>query len=268
MALLETFLTGISVASTAKTLYDWVIGNTITQKIDKLSVKVEQLDKKVYYLAEQEVWNASKIKQEIIEDLKKIKTVAKPIQQAIGMDLVVSKPIVTPQRLNTAFLNNPEEILFDIKPLRGNGIPSGYICDPTLIPVTFSKWGQDFIGLIKSGYARDYLDLEFTPKIEIINPSPSSFNYSTVGKIGGLSENHKLIWDKFVSVISERLNVREDGISYDTLFLEDLGADSLDQVELIMACEDEFEIRIPEESVENIRTVGEAFELGLGLMKI
>ena len=60
------------------------------------------------------------------------------------------------------------------------------------------------------------------------------------------------------SIIADQLGVSEDEIRPDSNFIEDLGADSLDIVELIMAMEEEFETEIPDEEAENIRTVGDA----------
>jgi len=65
---------------------------------------------------------------------------------------------------------------------------------------------------------------------------------------------------KVKGVVSEKLNVGEDQVTADAKFVEDLGADSLDQVELIMALEDEFELKIPEEEAEKLTTVGAAVE--------
>jgi acyl carrier protein len=65
---------------------------------------------------------------------------------------------------------------------------------------------------------------------------------------------------KIKSVVSEKLNVGEDQVTFDAKFVEDLGADSLDQVELIMAMEDEFECKIPEEEAEQLTTVGAAVD--------
>jgi acyl carrier protein len=61
-------------------------------------------------------------------------------------------------------------------------------------------------------------------------------------------------------VVSEKLNVGEDQVTTDAKFVEDLGADSLDQVELIMALEDDFELKIPEEEAEQLNTVGSAVD--------
>ena len=65
---------------------------------------------------------------------------------------------------------------------------------------------------------------------------------------------------KVKSVVSEKLNVGEDQITTDAKFVEDLGADSLDQVELIMALEDEFDLKIPEEDAEKLSTIGAAVD--------
>lgn len=65
---------------------------------------------------------------------------------------------------------------------------------------------------------------------------------------------------KVKTVVAEKLNVGEDQVTVDAKFVEDLGADSLDQVELIMALEDDFELKIPEEEAEKLVTVGHAVD--------
>jgi len=59
-------------------------------------------------------------------------------------------------------------------------------------------------------------------------------------------------------IISEQFGIDEDDIDMDTSFKDDLNADSLDLVELIMAFEDEFNLEVEDEVVENINTVGDA----------
>ena len=59
-------------------------------------------------------------------------------------------------------------------------------------------------------------------------------------------------------VIAEQLNVEPDEVNDDSSFVDDLGADSLDLVELVMALEDNFDMKIPDEAVESIKTVGDA----------
>lgn len=59
-------------------------------------------------------------------------------------------------------------------------------------------------------------------------------------------------------IIVRQLGVKEDEVATEKSFVDDLGADSLDIVELVMAMEDEFGFEIPDEEAENIRTVGDA----------
>ena len=63
---------------------------------------------------------------------------------------------------------------------------------------------------------------------------------------------------KVRSIIADQLGVGEDEIKPESSFIEDLGADSLDIVELVMAMEEEFEVEIPDEEAENIKTVQDA----------
>jgi acyl carrier protein len=69
---------------------------------------------------------------------------------------------------------------------------------------------------------------------------------------------HDEIMDKVRGVIVDQLGVQEDDVTEDAAFVDDLGADSLDIVELVMALEEEFGISIPDEEAENIKTVGDA----------
>jgi acyl carrier protein len=66
--------------------------------------------------------------------------------------------------------------------------------------------------------------------------------------------------DKVKSIIVEQLGVDEEEVTSDASFVEDLGADSLDTVELVMAFEEEFEIEIPDEDAEKIQRVKDAVE--------
>ena len=65
---------------------------------------------------------------------------------------------------------------------------------------------------------------------------------------------------KVKSIIVEQLGVKPEDITPDSSFIDDLGADSLDTVELVMALEEEFGIEIPDEDAEKITTVGEAIK--------
>jgi acyl carrier protein len=66
--------------------------------------------------------------------------------------------------------------------------------------------------------------------------------------------------DKVKKIIVEQLGVEESDITLESSFIGDLGADSLDIVELIMALEEEFELEIPDSAAEKITTVGSAVE--------
>lgn len=69
-----------------------------------------------------------------------------------------------------------------------------------------------------------------------------------------------MVFEKVKQIIEEHLGVEEKDIRPDSAFVEDLGADSLDVVELIMAMESDFDIEIPDEDVETIATVEDAVE--------
>ncbi|MDR7435151.1 MAG: acyl carrier protein [Armatimonadota bacterium] len=66
------------------------------------------------------------------------------------------------------------------------------------------------------------------------------------------------VFERVKNIIVEQLNVDEEEVTPEASFVEDLGADSLDVVELVMALEEEFELEIPDEDAEKIQTVGEA----------
>ena len=72
--------------------------------------------------------------------------------------------------------------------------------------------------------------------------------------------NPDAILEKVKEVIIEQLAVQEDAIKLETSFIDDLGADSLDIVELIMALEEEFDLQIPDSEAEKITTVGDVVE--------
>lgn len=65
-------------------------------------------------------------------------------------------------------------------------------------------------------------------------------------------------FDEVKKIICEQLGVEENAVTAEARFIEDLGADSLDTVELIMAFEDKFDIEIPDEEAEKLTKVGEA----------
>lgn len=66
-----------------------------------------------------------------------------------------------------------------------------------------------------------------------------------------------MVLEKIKVILAEQFDVEENSLKLDTDLQDDLGADSLDVVDLLMSIEDEFEIEIPDEEIENIRTVGD-----------
>ena len=66
--------------------------------------------------------------------------------------------------------------------------------------------------------------------------------------------------ERVIELVSEQMGVSKDQITRDTSFINDLNADSLDTVELVMELEEEFSISIPEDAAEKIQTVGQAID--------
>ena len=70
----------------------------------------------------------------------------------------------------------------------------------------------------------------------------------------------KSVEERVKEIIGEQLGVEENEVTPNAKFIEDLGADSLDTVELVMAFEEEFDLEIPDEDAEKITTVGDAVQ--------
>ena len=68
------------------------------------------------------------------------------------------------------------------------------------------------------------------------------------------------IQERVIKIVCDQMGTTPDKVARETSFINDLGADSLDTVELVMEFEDEFEISIPDEDAEKIQTVGAAIE--------
>lgn len=66
-----------------------------------------------------------------------------------------------------------------------------------------------------------------------------------------------MIFEKVRKIICEQFDLEEDNVTADTLLEDDLEADSLDLVDLVMSFEDEFQIEVPDEEIANIKTVGD-----------
>jgi acyl carrier protein len=77
--------------------------------------------------------------------------------------------------------------------------------------------------------------------------------------MAGTEKNKELV-EKVKQIISEQLGVEEADVTPSSSFVDDLGADSLDTVELVMALEENFDLEIPDEAAEKIRTVQDAID--------
>ena len=73
-----------------------------------------------------------------------------------------------------------------------------------------------------------------------------------------MPEELKKIEERVIDIVCEQMGASRDKISPETSFIQDLGADSLDTVELVMEFEDEFDLNIPDEDAERIQTVADA----------
>ncbi|MBE6798196.1 MAG: acyl carrier protein [Ruminococcaceae bacterium] len=66
-----------------------------------------------------------------------------------------------------------------------------------------------------------------------------------------------MVFEKIRAILCEQLELNEDQVTMNSNIAEDLGADSLDVVDLIMSIEDEFDVEVPDEDIEGIKTVGD-----------
>lgn len=66
-----------------------------------------------------------------------------------------------------------------------------------------------------------------------------------------------MVFEKLKEILAEQLDVDVDSITKDSMLIEDLGADSLDAIDIVMSVEDEFKIEVPDEIIEKIETVGD-----------
>ncbi|MFC2159037.1 acyl carrier protein [Acidobacteriota bacterium] len=75
------------------------------------------------------------------------------------------------------------------------------------------------------------------------------------------------LFAKVKEIVADKLSISEDQVTEEASFIDDLGADSLDTVELVMALEDEFDLDIPDEEAEKMTTVGKAMDYVLQNVK-
>ena len=66
-----------------------------------------------------------------------------------------------------------------------------------------------------------------------------------------------MVFEKVRDILADQLDLEEDSITMDSSFIEDLGTDSLDLVDLVMSLEDEFGLEVPDDAIETMKTVGD-----------
>ena len=93
---------------------------------------------------------------------------------------------------------------------------------------------------------------------EEFHEGPAVSRKLTVGVLFRWRNLSVSIEEKVIGIVSDQLDVPKEEISRDSSFVDDLKADSLDIVELVMALEDEFDVKIPDEDYDKIKTVGNA----------
>jgi hypothetical protein len=161
--MLEIISAGLTILNVGKTIFDWSTGITVSKKLDRLDKKINhvlKLDDNVYYLDQNEVLSSTQNVIPSQESISVLRENGKKIWEETGENLIISQPILTPEKMKKYFKGNPDELLHNIRPLRESNMYSEND-DPTLSPVIFNKWGQIFIGYIKVGYMKDYFDCEF-----------------------------------------------------------------------------------------------------------
>ena len=94
---------------------------------------------------------------------------------------------------------------------------------------------------------------------KIAQTSGNSFGFGASNSFA-FKKNLPKIFEKVKTIIIEQLGVEADSVATEASFIDDLGADSLDIVELIMALEEEFDLEIPDEDAEKIVTVNDVVE--------
>jgi len=72
-----------------------------------------------------------------------------------------------------------------------------------------------------------------------------------------LKEEFVVVFEKIKAILCQQLDIEEEQVTMESSISDDLGADSLDVVDLIMSIEDEFDVEVPDDKVENIKTVGD-----------
>ena len=122
-------------------------------------------------------------------------------------------------------------------------------------------WAKHLIQQDKNIVGRQCQKKVLLSRKKRVNCPLRPFNRRRISKkTSGVAETMSSIEERVKKIVAEQLGVKEEEVQTEASFVEDLGADSLDTVELVMALEEEFETEIPDEEAEKITTVKLAIE--------
>jgi acyl carrier protein len=121
--------------------------------------------------------------------------------------------------------------------------------------------------LLKKGLKTRRLVGILPPKSENIPKRTEIHNSFILRRLEVADVDIQAVEAKVIEIVSEQMGVDKGEISRETSFINDLNADSLDTVELVMEFEDEFDMSIPDEEAEKIQTVGAAIDYIVQIMK-
>jgi len=100
----------------------------------------------------------------------------------------------------------------------------------------------------------------YQSKVDVFLEAFGAFAFDRIEECFEEDKKVASVEERVIEIVAEQLGVSKDRITRDTSFVNDLGADSLDTVELVMELEEEFDINIPEDAAEKIQTVGQAID--------
>jgi len=145
-----------------------------------------------------------------------------------------------------SYIKTRTEVL-EILPSRKSEVRERYYVESIAI---FGRPNPNRVGVVRSDFWRQQLTVELT-KFECIREDQQV----SIDEV-----DVQAIENKVIEIISEQMGVDKAEITKETSFINDLNADSLDTVELVMEFEDEFDMSIPDEEAEKIQTVGAAID--------
>lgn len=221
--------------------------------VESKLASVVHLSDKITVLADQiGVRDITRTRQRCVEDLREVREALEPVQRAVNDNILSSAMIWTSEKMKRAMSQNPWKVLLHIQPVTLASPPN----DPNLMPIIFEHGGVQFIGWQAQGtfpmlFDCEYEDLWIPKQPERIILSREQYE---------LQKKTSIIAEKFSLIVVQQLGVQESEVYADASFAEDLRADSLDCIEILITVEGEFGIEFSEQEAEKMTTVGKAIE--------